>query len=57
MEEDSKLPFHKKMSTLSGAGLYAEMALETYPEAKATIEPIDEGFWKYLITVEEATKK
>lgn len=57
MAEESRLPFHKKMSTLSGAGLYAEMALETYPEAKATIEPIDEGFWKYLITVEEVTKK
>jgi hypothetical protein len=57
MEEERKLPFHKKMSTLSGAGLYAEMALETYPEAKATIEPIDEGFWKYLITVEEAKKE
>lgn len=57
MEEESKLPFHKKMSTLGGAMLYAENALETYPEAKATVEPIDEGFWKYLITVEEATKK
>jgi len=57
MEEESKLPFHKKMSTLGGAVLYAEKALETYPEAKATIEPIDEGFLKYLITVEEATKK
>jgi hypothetical protein len=57
MEEESELPFHKKMSTLGGAMLYAENALETYPEAKATIEPIDEGFWKYLITVEEAKKE
>ena len=57
MEEESKLPFHKKMSTLGGAMLYAEKALETYPEAKATIEPIDEGFWKYLVTVEEAKKE
>lgn len=45
------------MSTLGGAMLYAENALVTYPEAKATIEPIDEGFWKFLITVEEAKKE
>ena len=57
MEEESELPFHKKMSTLGGAMLYAENALETYPEAKATIEPIDEGFCKYLITVEKAKKE
>lgn len=57
MEKESKLPFHKKMSTLGGAMLYAKLALETYPEAKATVEPIDEVFWKYLITVEKAKKE
>ena len=57
MEKESRLPFHKKMSTLGGAMLYAKLALETYPEAKAIVEPIDEVLWKYLITVEKAKKE
>lgn len=46
-----QFPFHKKMSTLDGALRYTRLALETYCNAKATVEPIDEGFWKFLITV------
>ena len=51
IEKHARLPFHKKMSSMEGALLYTRLALETYCNAKATIEPIDEGFWKFLITV------
>ena len=51
IEKQVRFPFHKKMSSLDGALRYARIALETYCNAKATIEPIDEGFWKFLITV------
>ena len=54
VEEQKKYPFHKKMSTLDGAFRYARLAMDTYCTAKVTIEPIDEGFWKYLITVDSA---
>ena len=60
IENQTQFPFHKKMSSIEGALRYARLALETYCNAKATIEPINEGFWKYLITVdgvEEAKKK
>ena len=39
------------MSSIDGALRYTRLALETYCNAKATIESIDEGFWKFLITV------
>jgi hypothetical protein len=51
IEKQSRFPFHKRMSTLDGALRYARLALETYCNAKTTIEPIDEPIWKYLITV------
>lgn len=51
IEKQAKFPFHKKMSSMEGALRYTGLALETYRNAKATIEPINEGFWKYLITV------
>lgn len=54
VEEQKNYPFHKKMSTLDGAFRYARLAMDTYCTAKVTIEPIDEGFWKYLITVDSA---
>ena len=60
IEKQSRFPFHKKMSTIDGTLRYTRLALETYCNAKATIEPIDEGFWKFLITVdgvEEAKKE
>lgn len=44
--------FEKKKSTLDGALQYAKAAMETYPKAKVTIEPIDIGFWKFLVTVD-----
>ena len=44
--------FEKKKSTLDGALQYAKAALETYPKAKVTIEPIEIGFWKFLVTVD-----
>lgn len=51
IEKQDRFPFHKKMSSLDGALRYARLALETYCNAKTTIEPIDEPIWKYLITV------
>ena len=51
IEKRARLPFHKKMISLVGALTYARLALETYCNAKATIEPIDEPLWKYLVTV------
>lgn len=59
IEKQARFPFHKKMSSMDGALRYTRLALETYCNAKATIEPIDEGFWKFLITVScvEETKK
>ena len=51
IEKHARLPFHKKMISMEGALLYTRLALETYCNAKATIEPIDEGWWKFLITV------
>lgn len=53
IEKQSKFPFHKKMSTIDGALRYTRIALETYCNAKTTIEPIGEGIWKFLITVDE----
>lgn len=50
-EKRARFPFYKKMSSMEGALRYTRLALETYGNAKATIEPIDEGFWKFLITV------
>ena len=59
IENQARFPFHKKMSTIDGALRYARLALETYSNAKATIEPIDEPIWKFLITVScvEESKK
>lgn len=51
IEKQARFPFHKKMSSLDGALRYARIALETYCNAKTTIEPIDEPIWKYLVTV------
>lgn len=51
IEKQVCFTFHKKMSSMEGALRYTRLALETYCNAKATIEPIDEGFWKFLITV------
>lgn len=53
VEKQARFPFHKKMSSLDGALRYTRIALETYCNAKATIETIDEGVWKFLITVDE----
>ena len=51
IEKQARFPFHKKMSSLEGAIRYTMLALETYCNAKATIDIIDEPIWKYLITV------
>ncbi len=51
IENQDRFPFHKKMSSIDGALRYTRLALETYSNAKATIEPIDEPIWKFLITV------
>lgn len=51
IEKQVRFPFHKKMSSLDGALRYARIALETYCNTNATIEPIDEPIWKFLITV------
>jgi hypothetical protein len=50
--DNQTLLFEKKKSTLDGALQYAKAALETYPKAKVTIEPIEIGFWKFLVTVD-----
>lgn len=41
--DNQALLFEKKKSTLDGALQYAKAALETYPKAKVTIEPIEIG--------------
>lgn len=51
IEKQARFPFHKKMSSMEGALRYTRLALETYCNAKSTIEPIDEPIWKYLVTV------
>lgn len=51
IDNQDRFPFHKKMSSMDGALRYTRLALETYSNAKATIEPIDEPIWKFLITV------
>ena len=51
IENQDRFPFHKKMSSMDGALRYTRLALETYSNAKVTIEPIDEPIWKFLITV------
>ena len=51
VEKQARFPFQKKMSSIDGALRYARIALETYINAKTTIEPIDEPIWKFLITV------
>ena len=51
VEKQARFPFHKKWSTIDAALRYARIALETYCNAKTTIEPIDEPIWKYLVTV------
>ena len=51
VEKQARFPFQKKMSSIDGALRYARIALETYSNAKTTIEPIDEPIWKFLITV------
>lgn len=48
IEKQARFPFHKKMSSLEGAIRYTMLALETYCNAKATIDIIG---GKYLITV------
>ena len=55
-DKQSRFPFHKRMSTLDGAFRYAKFAMKTYSNAKATVEPIDEGIWKYRITVDEVAE-
>ena len=50
--DNQSLLFEKKKSTLDGALQYAKAALETYTKAKVTIEPIEIGFWKFLVTVD-----
>ena len=60
IENQARFPFHKKMNSIDGALRYARLALETYSNAKVTIEPIDEPIWKFLITafcVEEPKKE
>lgn len=45
------LPFSKRMSTIDGALRYTRLAFMAYKDVQATIEPIDEGIWKFKITV------
>lgn len=45
------LPFTKRMSTIDGALRYTRLAFMAYKDVQATIEPIDEGIWKFKITV------
>ena len=47
----------KRKSTIDGAFMYARVAMEAYPNAKVTIEPIDAGFWKFLVTVDRGEEK
>lgn len=55
-KDDSTLMFEKRTSTIDGAFLYARLAMDTYPNSKVTIEPIDVGFWKFLVTVDKMLK-
>ena len=45
------LQFTKRMSTIDGALRYTRLAFMAYKDVQATIEPIDEGIWKFKITV------
>ena len=45
--------FTKKKSTLEGALEYSKLAFKTYENIKVEIKPINEGFWKYIVTVSE----
>lgn len=51
IEKQQHLPFTKRMSTIDGALRYTRLAFMTYKDVQATIEPIDEGIWKFKITV------
>ena len=53
---DTTFRFEKRKSTIDGAFKYARVAMEAYPNAKVTIEPIDVGFWKFLVRVEPMPK-
>lgn len=53
---DTTFRFEKRKSTIDGAFMYARVAMEAYPNAKVTIEPIDVGFWKFLVRVETMPK-
>lgn len=39
------------MSTIDSALRYTRLAFMAYKDVQATIEPIDEGIWKFKITV------
>lgn len=55
-KDDTTFMFEKRTSTIDGAFLYARLAMDTYPNSKVTIEPIDVGFWKFLVTVDKMPK-
>lgn len=49
--EHENRPFTKKMASLDGVMRYTRLALETYPDSQAIVEPIDEPIFKFRITV------
>lgn len=49
--EKATRPIVKKMSTLDFAMAYAKSALETYSWATVEVAPIDEPFYKYIVTI------
>lgn len=51
IDKQRHLPFTKRMSTIDGALRYTRLAFMAYKDVQATIEPIDEGIWKFKITV------
>lgn len=51
IDKQQHLPFTKRMSTIDGALRYTRLAFMAYKDVRATIEPIDEGIWKFMITV------
>lgn len=55
-KDDTTFMFEKRTSTIDGAFLYARLAMDTYPNSKVTIEPIDAGLWKFLVTVDKMPK-
>lgn len=55
-KDDTTFMFEKRTSTIDGVFLYARLAMDTYTNAKVTIEPIDVGFWKFLVTVDKMPK-